>query len=206
MLGVCNVFLLSAYGLIQVQVLRPGLTPIHELDPALQLNLGNEGVFAVWYSSAILLLVAIVAVLNFWGDQATRTDGVGWRRWLRLGWLFLAAVGLFLSADETSQFHEGIGFLVGMFSSLRVEGITDYSSQYVWVLLFAPIMLVSALFLFGFFALWLAPVRRSRLLALLAIVCWLMAPLLELLGSRLAHTFGEQGPVVEEFFEESFQV
>ncbi|MHB1132676.1 MAG: hypothetical protein ACYC4L_09855 [Chloroflexota bacterium] len=207
-LGVANTLLLGAFALIQAERLRPGLVAIRELDPAHQLSLQQEnGIFAVWYSSALFLLVAIAAAVNYWSDGSSRTQGR--ERWpvVRQGWLLLAAVALFLSADEIAQFHEGIGTLASGPGGLPALGLSEGMPQFAfaWVIVFAPLLVGSALLLFAFFIYWLAAAPRARLLAALGIVCWAMVPVMEIVESRLARTFGAPGTLDSQFCEESLE-
>ena len=72
-----------------------------------QFHLGAENVVAAWYSSMLLLLVAVVCVMAYALD---RRHAHGWfRRTLAMGWLPLAAAFTVLSLDEVGSIHERVG-------------------------------------------------------------------------------------------------
>ena len=205
-LGVVNTVLLGAYGLIMAGVLKPGLLPVKELDPAHQLNLQSEGVAAVWYMSVLCLLIALGALANFRDDGIPSAGRTARWQFLRFGWLLLAAGALFVSVDETAQFHDGLGVLAGAFLGVSVPYLTDSSSQYAWVVLVGPPLLIVALFLLAFFNLWLAPTRRARILASVGIGLWALPPLFEFVESRLRSDFGVRGLPASWFLEESAEL
>ncbi|MDQ3556935.1 MAG: hypothetical protein M3409_09180 [Gemmatimonadota bacterium] len=113
-----------------------------------QLNLGGENVVAAWYSSVLLLGVALMAIATFFLDvrgSATPRD-----RRLAYGWWVIAALFAALSLDELGSLHERIGLLPG-FNAFE-DHLTD------WVGVFALPTAAVALFL-ALFA-W-ARLRRS---------------------------------------------
>jgi hypothetical protein len=72
-----------------------------------QVYLASENVAAAWYSSMLLLLVAIGAIICFYCDrqeQGGRLSSV-----LNYGWLGFSAIFVTLSLDEMGSFHELIG-------------------------------------------------------------------------------------------------
>lgn len=206
-LGITNTLFLGVFGLIQAERLMPGLVEISELDPAIQFNMVKEhGILAVWYSSSLFLLLAFVAVLNLWSDRGPRSGaGARWP-WLRYGWLLLAAIGLFLSADESAQLHDGVGLWAGTVGGISIAGLTDISPRYVWLAIFAPVAAVCAFTLAGFFLFWLGPVRQALIPSLAGIACWLTVPVMEFVESRLAYTFGPFGVREAQFLEEALEV
>ena len=104
-----------------------------------QLQLQTENTVAVWYSSMLLLLVAVGCVVCFCADRGD----VGIRQRLRYGWLVLALIFAALSLDELGTLHERVPFPSGMVS---------------WVIWLGPFIVAVPLYmlLFGWFH-----VRRS---------------------------------------------
>ena len=72
-----------------------------------QLNLGIENVLAAWYSSMLLFLVALAALLCFLVDRQQKTSFVSGA--LAFGWVLFSFIFLTLSLDEMGSFHESIG-------------------------------------------------------------------------------------------------
>lgn len=205
--GFINTLLLGVFGLILLGRLAEGIVTIPHLDPAHQLNLQAEGlVIAVWYSSTLLLLTAAVAVINYWSDKSTRSSGQ--ERWwgFRYGWLLLACGTLYLSIDESTQIHEGLALWAVQEQGVALEGLTSIDAVFGWLLVLAPVFLLGALLLLGFFLYWLTPTPRARLLAIMGMCCWTLVPVLELVESRLIDTFGSEGTIIENFFEESLEI
>jgi hypothetical protein len=77
----------------------------------IQFHLGAENVLASWYSSMLLLLVAVAFVWCFVADGAREQPPRATRatRALRFGWLALAAAFVGLSLDEIGSLHERVG-------------------------------------------------------------------------------------------------
>lgn len=73
-----------------------------------QLHLGTENVLAAWYSSMLLLAVALAAYLAFAVERKQKPPRPG--RW-SAAWLLLAAAFTALSLDEIGSFHERLGLL-----------------------------------------------------------------------------------------------
>lgn len=73
-----------------------------------QLHLGAENVVAAWYSSMLLLAVALAACLAFAVERKQKPSPRGYRSY---AWLVLAAVFTLLSLDEIGSFHERLGWL-----------------------------------------------------------------------------------------------
>lgn len=208
-IGAINAILLGLFALIQAERLRPGLVDVPELDPAYQFSLQNEeGVIAVWYSSTLFLLVGIAALLCYASDHDNRPADGRRRRAFRHGWLLLSAIGVFLSADESSRLHEGIGGLVGTAAGDQLArlGFGGAGPTYAWVLVFAPALLLAVVLLGAFVLYWLSAVPRSRLLAGAGIVCWGLVIVLEVVETRLVRVYGALGVWESQFFEESLEV
>ena len=143
-------------------------------------HLATENVLAAWYSSLLLLGVAIAGVVGF------VVDGRQGRSALRYGWLLLAAVFALLSLDEIGSLHERLGMLPWLSGSgLRPTG---------WVYVLAlPIAAVS-LFLLGFSCLHLRRVPRAAVLLASGVLCFALNPVVEAAEmSLLKHQAGTWG-------------
>ena len=68
-----------------------------------QLDLLRENNLATWWSSMVLLLIAILCAVAWRADPRPREDG---GPVLPLAWLFLAGVFALLSLDEVGSLHE----------------------------------------------------------------------------------------------------
>ena len=117
-------------------------TPYHFVNQ--QLDLTDEGNIAVWFSSAQLLLVALVALMNALLIQPDHMSGTAHR----FVWFSAVLVMAGLSVDETAQIHEWLG---DHFSDAVGEGhssqMLGLSGGYTWLLLFSPLIVGSALML-----------------------------------------------------------
>jgi hypothetical protein len=103
-----------------------------------QFNLAGENVTAVWYSSMLLLLIAVMSALCFIADWQRFHD---WRdRYLSYGWLLFTLIFTMLSLDEIGSLHENIGMLTAL------NPFGDYALGWVF-LLGIPIGLVGLLML-----------------------------------------------------------
>jgi hypothetical protein len=156
-----------------------------------QFSLSGENVLAVWYSSKLLLLTAVLALLSFfvdWPKAATPRD-----RLLTAGWLALSFMFALLSLDELGTLHEAIGEL----ALLNPFGERALG----WVVVLAiPIAVVAAL-MFAFTWLHLRPVRRAFLLFALGIILFLTIPLQEIVEEMLLRRYGQRplwGVLLEE--------
>jgi hypothetical protein len=77
-----------------------------------QFNLATENVTAAWYSSMLLLLIAVMSALCFIADCQRFHD---WRdRCLSYGWLMFTLIFTMLSLDEIGSLHENIGMLTAL--------------------------------------------------------------------------------------------
>jgi len=105
-----------------------------------QLSLADENNLATWYSSMLLLSVALVAVLCYAVDNR-QSEKKG--RLISKGWLVMAAFFAFLSFDELGSLHENAGKLKALDvmknqsweSVLIVPGIIIivYMAIFAWV-------------------------------------------------------------------------
>ncbi len=162
----------------------------------IQFHLGTENVVAAWYSSMLLLAVAVAACVAFGLER--RTPRPGFDGWLSFGWLLFAAIFILLSLDEIGSFHERIGMMV----KLNKVSLEPYAKGPVgWVYMLAvPIGIVGAFMLaFG----WMRLRRVPAAFALLAcgVGLYLSDPFLEMLEGALVKS-GSPEIVVERILEE----
>lgn len=147
------------------------------LDVLVQFHLATENVVAAWYSSMLLLSVAIAAGAAYAIDR--RQARTGLERRLGAGWLLIAAAFVALSLDEIGSFHERVGMITR--GASRATG-------WVYVLI-VPIAIV------GLFMLTFAWLRLRRAPAaagffVLGIALFLSNPALELIEMSLLHGGG----------------
>lgn len=153
-----------------------------------QLDMNREANLASWYSSMLLVLAAVFAAVNY--HARAQVDG----RW-RFGWLGIAAITLWLSADEVAQVHETIGAYARAHSAVLEEMLP---ASYLWVLVLGPVAAAAAVFLFLFVRRVLAPIPHCRRLALAGVTLWVSAIVLEALAVPVFHTvrIGEGGQLI----------
>jgi hypothetical protein len=135
----------------------------------IQFNLATENVLATWYSSMLLLLISVMAVLCFVADRSfPRSDKF---RYSNLGWLLLSVLFAGLSLDELGSLHERIGMLT------ILNPFGDYALG--WIDLFALPIAFVAFFMLAFG--WIH-IRRSRgafVFLIVGITLFLSIPLQE---------------------------
>jgi hypothetical protein len=73
-----------------------------------QFNLASENVAVTWYSSMILLITGVLAVLCYLATDKTTAGKEGW---LMRGWVLIALMFFLLSLDELGSLHENAGRL-----------------------------------------------------------------------------------------------
>ncbi|MEM1115207.1 MAG: hypothetical protein AAF845_20660 [Bacteroidota bacterium] len=97
-------------------------------------NLGGEANLPAYFSAAILLLAAGLLALT------ARTAET---RWMRIGWVVLAAGFALMSLDEATLIHEGLVGSILLNQIGRGEGATYYR----WYLLYIPlVVMIGALY------------------------------------------------------------
>lgn len=114
------------------------------------LDLDAEVSFPTWWQQSQLLVAAALCFLV----AAAPTDPAGRRR----HWMGLAAIFVYLSADEGTQFHEGL-----IEPMRRAFDITDGPLTFAWVIPGAMALLVFVLVYLRFW--WRLPARPRRLVA-----------------------------------------
>ena len=159
-----------------------------------QFHLGAENVVAAWYSSMLLLLVAVSCVMAYALD---RRHAHGWfRRTLAMGWLALAAAFTVLSLDEVGSIHERVGM-----SGALATAVSQGAGQPIgWVYLLALPMALAAFFILSFA--WVQLRRAPMAFALVAagILLYVSNPFLEVLEGTLRQ--GTLGMLAERVIEE----
>jgi hypothetical protein len=134
-----------------------------------QVHLATENVVAAWYSSMLLLSVAVAAAAAFALDGKTGTTP-----FLRWGWLLVAAAFAGLSLDELGSFHERLGML-------KSAG----GNAHGWVYVLALPMLGAAVFIGAFAWARLRAVPASVGLFAAGIVLFVSDPIFELFEMAL---------------------
>jgi hypothetical protein len=181
LLAALNAFLLFTTDAV-MEATQAGSLPAGAATTKLlrHLNLSYENVTATWYSSMLILAVALMAALCFAVDAAhASSNGAGVReRWLARAWLAVALVFTLLSLDELGSLHERIG---GVPSLNLVSGV-----EVGWVYILAlPIALVGA----GLLAFAWVRLRKHPLVCVLfaaGTILYLSVPVLEH-GENLVH-------------------
>ncbi len=116
--------LLLLAGLIVVVALEvayawmPRLAPMTTDGRVAALDLDAEGGLAVWFSSAVLALAALVAVLVFTVRRHKTDDYQGHYR----VWLWAAMCWLLMSIDEASSLHEGFKQMMTLATGTPLHG------------------------------------------------------------------------------------
>jgi len=143
-------------------------------------NLDQEANLPTWYSSAKLLMLALMSVL-LW--DAERKAGNGFRfTWL---WLVVAMIFLGLSADETASMHERASRCimkesdVGLDIRETVLGGDRNKDSFAWVLLLSPLIVAVALFFLVFFVKRLRLCRTAVLASVIGLGMFLLAIAME---------------------------
>jgi len=139
-------------------------------------HLATENVLAAWYSSMLLLSVAIACLFAFLVDSRQRLG------WMRNGWLLVAAAFVTLSLDEIGSFHERIGML----RSASVGG----GKALGWVVVLAVPIATVAGFLVAFAALYVRRSKPAFRWMVAGVALFLLDPLFESVEMALIHGRG----------------
>ncbi len=135
-----------------------------------QFNLSTENVVSSWYSSMVLLAVAVGSLIAFAADRNAATDAKS-HRWLSFGWLLFGAVFAGLSFDEVGSFHERLGML----SELNFWG----QGALGWAYAMAPAIVLVAVFMLAFGWFHVRRVRPAFWLIVLGVALFVSDPVLE---------------------------
>src|SRR5690606_20271767 len=102
-----------------------------------QLDLAHEANLAAWYSSALLLMGGVIALIVAW-LTSLRPTAPGWKQGTPvLAWALVGAMLVALSADEVSQFHEWTGNRVPHHLGAN-ETVLGLHTGFRWLLVLAP--------------------------------------------------------------------
>lgn len=162
------------------------------------LDLTTEGNLAVWYSSSLLLLTGLTAVLN---SRMMPADLSRIRRWAHAGgWLLVAALLFMLSGDEVAQVHENLVTLRDQMNRVpRPSGGIG-----AWIPLLAPFVAACAVGLLVFMLTVFWKYRPAMLMGTAGLVLWVSAVGLESVETGLIRA--NMAADMRGFLEESCEV
>jgi hypothetical protein len=83
-------------------------------------TLSSENTLATWYSSLLLLITGLLALICFLMDASK--NALAHKKGFRFGWIILSGIFLLLSLDEIGSFHEN----AGKFTSLDLKGDSSW--------------------------------------------------------------------------------
>lgn len=136
-------------------------------------HLATENVLAAWYSSMLLLLVALASAAA-WRVDSRRGSGA-----LRHGWLVFTAAFAILSLDEIGSLHERTGMLA-----------TGGRGPGGWVYLLGLPILATGTFMLSFAWVHLRRVWDTFLLMAAGVGLFVLNPLLEKVEMAMIHGAG----------------
>ncbi|MBN1268045.1 MAG: hypothetical protein JXB04_00515 [Kiritimatiellae bacterium] len=143
------------------------------------INLDEEGNLTAWYSSTKLLGLAVLCAW-LWNVERKQAG-----RKLSFLWLVVALIFLGLSMDETASLHERLARAVMEESSVGLD-IRETVLQgdatrdsFAWVLILSPFILATVLFFAFFFYSRLFRSRAGYVPALLGLLMFILAVVLE---------------------------
>jgi hypothetical protein len=143
-----------------------------------QAHLATENVIAAWYSSMLLLGVAVSALAAY--TIRSRTDARWTRPWLRHGWLVVAAVFLLLSFDEIGSLHERVGMAVSFGDGAALG----------WVYVLSLPILATGAYMIAFAWTEMRRVPIAFRLFVIGTALYLLNPILEEIEMSLIHGAG----------------
>ena len=176
--------LLLGIDLFFIIMTAPGITlPVGEGMPTVssvsdfirfQLDLKQEKNLATWYSSVILLITGLCALLNNKTIPSTSKNAFIYRT----GWILVALLCIGISADETATIHESLAPLKNLINkgnqSAQIKlGAGD------WLPILLPMIIISAAGMLLFFWLNRKEKRQFLLLTLIGVLCWIGALVFE---------------------------
>lgn len=165
----------------------------YQLDLKIEQNVGT------WYSSVILLVAGIMALLNCWYGPATRRF-----RWLHhAGWSCIAFVLIALSADETATIHESLARLFNAMNGGN-GGAPYRVGAGDWIPILLPLMILIAAGMLTFFLYQFRRHQNVLLLALGGTVVWICALFAESIEAGVTQL--NMARVTEGFIEEGCEV
>jgi hypothetical protein len=164
-----------------------------------QLDLKYEKNVATWYSSCLLFLTGIGALLN----SKISSSAPGSKRINQGCWLLVGLVLIGLSIDETATLHETLVPLLNFLNkdtpSLKVRvGAGD------WIPLLLPLIVITAVGMGSFFWLTFRLQRRVLAFGIEGVLCWVGVILTEAIeGKILAINLSRQ---IEGVIEEGLEI
>ena len=160
-------------------------------------NTAREGSLPSWFGVTQTFIIGVVAFINFF--LVRKIDASALRR---VGWLILAIVFVYLSADDDAKIHERVG-TASKSLAITKSAVGAYPS-YAWQVVFGPIF--GAIGLFMLYFLWKElPRRFDRFLVLSAMGCLILSQGLDFVEGLddgyewLIDTFDWKKGVVEHF-------
>lgn len=160
----------------------------------IQFHLGTENVVAAWYSSMLLLSVAVASALAWRSDRRAARPAR-----LAAGWLGVAAIFTLLSLDEIGSLHERLGMMVAL---NRVSLMPGATTPVGWVLLFAIPIGVVAIVMLAFAWLHVRRVPAAFTLMAAGVALFVSNPLLEILEGAMLDAGSAAGLLLERVLEE----
>ena len=142
-----------------------------------QAHLATENVIASWYSSMLLLAVAVCALAAY--TMRTVSDAVWTPPWLRHGWLVIAGVFALLSFDEIGSMHERLGMAVSF-----------GDAPWGWVYVLALPILATAGYILAFAWMHMRRVPLAFRFFVIGTALYLFDPILEQIEMSLIHGAG----------------
>lgn len=142
-----------------------------------QAHLATENVIASWYSSALLLAVAVCALAA--SSIRPASDAVWTPPWLRHGWLVIAGVFALLSFDEIGSIHERLGMAVSF-----------GDAAWGWVYVLALPILATAGYMLAFAWIHMRRVPPAFRFFVIGTALYLLDPILEQIEMALIHGAG----------------
>jgi hypothetical protein len=166
------------------------------------LDLREENTLATWFSSMIFLSTSASLVLLGWGNSSNYTIS----RLTRLVFQLTAIGACLLSADEVASIHETMGKWFGRWVFKMMVNAPVEDKGYLWVPLFAPLMLTAFLagtyFLAKVIAQMPSPHRQRQwaysalLMALICLPGVFVLESLEFSGKAIISCFEEAAEII----------
>jgi hypothetical protein len=127
-------------------------------------SMKRESVAATWYSSMLLFMAGALALI------VSATDTHSKRRILyKAGWILTGLFFIAISMDEIAQVHEDAAPFLRSTGRAVTVGAGD------WVTAFLPAIVIILAALIFFFAWIFGKEKKSLVIALLAVACWIGA-------------------------------
>jgi hypothetical protein len=132
-------------------------------------NLAWENTLATWYSSMLLLMVALLAIICFVIDRQNKMNR--YNNFLSYGWVIISLIFAGLSLDEIGAIHESLGN-IDFFRSLGIKEALLSNTFYILIALVGVFMTA-----FGF--LRFKKNKWAMLFGILGVLLFITVPLQE---------------------------